>query len=271
MKYPVLFNRAAFRNTVLSVALAAAYSSSWALSVFTLTPSAVGLNGAPVTADNIILSDFSSVTFTGATTFTERGYLSITDFQLGGSNVVAGGLNSTYSLYFDFSATGHITSANTNPLTGTTSGVLDTLSYSLIGASGNSTFSVAGNNPSVSNSGATQVLGTGTLLDGVVVSVPQGGSFVPSAAATVSFAVAAGKGGFFSPQPFYDMAFTAFTNAISTVTPFGTPGQAGSGFTINNGGGNLNFAAPIPEPETYALMLAGLGAMGFVAKRRKAA
>jgi hypothetical protein len=27
--------------------------------------------------------------------------------------------------------------------------------------------------------------------------------------------------------------------------------------------------APVPEPETYAMMLMGLGLMGFVARRRK--
>jgi hypothetical protein len=33
---------------------------------------------------------------------------------------------------------------------------------------------------------------------------------------------------------------------------------------------NVSVAA-VPEPETYALMLAGLGALGFVARRRRAA
>ena len=38
-------------------------------------------------------------------------------------------------------------------------------------------------------------------------------------------------------------------------------------FFVASGGGGVT--TPIPEPETYALMLAGLGALGFVAKRRR--
>lgn len=265
MKNLPLATRSALRRTVVAAALAAAYSSSWALPTFTFNPGAVGLTGSSVTADNILLSDFSSVAATGATTFSETGFLSITGFQLGGANLTAGGLNSTYSLYIQFSGTGHLTTGTnaTDARTSLTAGVFDTLNYSLIGSTGGATFGFSGTTPTVSAVG-TQVLATGSLINGNVVTSPANGNtaFVPSASATVSFNVAAGKQAFFQPNPFYNMAFTAFTNDVSTVTP------VAGGFIVNNGGGNLNFAAPIPEPETYALMLAGLGLIAGIARRR---
>jgi hypothetical protein len=33
--------------------------------------------------------------------------------------------------------------------------------------------------------------------------------------------------------------------------------------------GVTQLTTPVPEPETYALFLAGLGAMGFMARRRR--
>ena len=36
-------------------------------------------------------------------------------------------------------------------------------------------------------------------------------------------------------------------------------------------GKSPSLAALIPEPETYAMLLAGLGLLGFIARRRKTA
>ena len=61
------------------------------------------------------------------------------------------------------------------------------------------------------------------------------------------------------------------------------PGRTFVGFEDLYGGGdrdyndhmfsftNIRVAGPIPEPSTYALMLGGLGAVGFLSRRRKAA
>ena len=43
-----------------------------------------------------------------------------------------------------------------------------------------------------------------------------------------------------------------------------------SGISETYGVDNVVFASPVPEPESYALMLAGLGLMGAVVRRRKA-
>jgi hypothetical protein len=253
--------------TVLTLTLACA--SSWALPVFTLNPagSSAALNGTSVTADNIIVSDFSHVVINSGTGgFTDTGFLSVQSFQLAGSVVASPGLNSTYGLYIGFSGTG--TQTLGNPFTTFTSGNFETLDYTLYGYNGpTASFGFdAANNPTTTASGAV-ALASGSLLQGTVSTSPATSSYSPSANASVTFNVAAGQSAFFvDPAPFYNAAFAAFTNTTSQVDPI-SPTE----FTIRQGGGAFNFApvSAVPEPQTYALMLAGLAAVGYTAKRRK--
>lgn len=267
MPYQVFYRQPALRRTLVAFALAAAYSSSWALPSFTLNPSASGMNGSQFTADNILISDFSSVTFTTPTNFTDTGLLQVTSFQLGGSTFTPTGLNAAggYSLWFSFTGTGHLTSGTAATLaTSPSNGQFDSLTYTFNGAAGPSTFSIVSNVPTRSGPAAI-TLASGSLIAGGVGSTNAGGgNFVPTAAATVSFATAASASGFFvSPVPFYNVALTAFTNTLSEVAFNGT------GFTITQGGGSVNFTSPVPEPETYALFLAGLAAVGWTVRRRR--
>ena len=59
------------------------------------------------------------------------------------------------------------------------------------------------------------------------------------------------------------LLWTALSTGTQTVTFAG--GNGFSGPTLDN----VTLTAAVPEPQTYALLLAGLGAIGFVAKRRK--
>ena len=53
-------------------------------------------------------------------------------------------------------------------------------------------------------------------------------------------------------------------NALTTHTNNGVTGQYY--FQVRNG----VITAPVPEPETYAMLLAGLGLVGVMSRRRKA-
>jgi hypothetical protein len=248
--------------------MSAAFASSAfaALPQFTLDPTASSgsFTGAQVTADNVIVSNYSTVrldTTTGS--ISESGFLSVQNFQLGGSIVNAPDLNSSYGLYIQFTGTGSQTPGD--PTTAATIGDFDSLEYTLYGFTGSATFGFdAGSNPTVSGASDAVALATGSLIEGNVFTTPTGEPFTPGATAIVTFTPLPSESGFFaSPVPFFSQAFASFVNTASQVATID------GGFTITQGGGAYNFAAaPIPEPQTYALMLAGLAAMGFVVRRR---
>jgi hypothetical protein len=75
-----------------------------------------------------------------------------------------------------------------------------------------------------------------------------------------------------APLNFYELTKNGTSGlAKAAVTPFTQPLNGGSYMFTLLSNGTLNYAtAAVPEADTYAMMLAGLGLVGLVVRRRAA-
>jgi PEP-CTERM motif len=240
----------------------------------TWNPSAVpGLSTAGAfTFDNILLNSYAAIDITGGgTTFSEQGFVSLAGFS--NNNVftsipTAGfpGGATPYSLYISFTAAG--TQSPGIPSTG----IFTSLNYSLLAAPGATTFTANASGIFAPTGSPTITLATGTLNGPGSTSLTgtPPDNLLPAANVLATFAPNPAFAGFFvnpNASQILDLS-AAFTNTGSVITniPLG-----GGNFrlSLNGGGGNATFAVTnVPEPDTYGMLLAGLGLFAFIARRR---
>ena len=117
----------------------------------------------------------------------------------------------------------------------------------------------------------TDFLGFNTAITGAAEKIE-----FTSAVSSVSIWAASRNTGIFSLAAFGGSGqFLGFTNVVAstawqelTISAPGIKSVALSGFSGSFAYDDLHVTA-VPEPETYAMMLAGLGVLGFMGKRRK--
>jgi len=277
----------------LGMALSIAAYSSASATTFNWNPGAPGLVSGAGTigpADSIGVRDYFHVSFspggTGPQTFTENGYLLVSDFELGGSPATPPGLGSTYSIYFGFAGTGTLSGIPT-AIGSSKDGTFTSLNYTM--------YLVKGAQPSIKQnppidpiitipSGATPIpiaygsYNTEGFVNLLKVSAT---GYRTTADLTEHFAACTAAGLGNSSAFFGNTLCTADESAFfvsppalfGLVTMFGDFSSlaaqtklTGSNLYVTNGGGTLAF--DVPEPASFAVFGVGLLGLGVVASRR---
>ncbi len=217
---------------------------------FAWDPSAAGLAGASAfSGDALKATEVSHIQFTSAVDWNEHGFAKITGIENGGVGSTPAGLNSTYTLYFDFSGTGDFST-----------GTFTTATMTLYGVNGVSTFGIdANNNAYVDNGTNTAIaLATASLISGTTGGAPGGDLFADIW--TTFTATPAGSAVFLAPS-LPRVIYGHFFH------PIDEPG----GITLVSDGivlvGGVDTLAFVPEPFSPLLLIGGLPGMWLFRRR----